>query len=1021
MPALFVENGGQEHPKVAFSLREAHASLYFTSEGVTTALEDGKGRWAVETRFVGARKVQPIGSQQEATRVSYFRGAPGQWITDVRAYSEIVYPDLWPGIDLAYLLQEGQLKYEFRLAPGADPSAIELSHQGATSVVPLGDGGVEVRTPAGGFEDQAPVSFQPLGRARSPVTSRYLLRGDTVRFAVGSYDHTRPLVIDPVVVLQSGYVGGSGLDEAYGIDVDGIGNAFITGLTQSTEASFPVAAGPDLSYNDTSAGDAFVAKLNAAGTGFSYIGYIGGSGQDVGWDVAVDGSGAAYVTGETASPQGSFPLLGGPDGTFNEGGRDAFIAKVAPSGTSLSYSGYIGGASTDVGRGVAVDASGAAFVGGETESTEATFPEVGGPDLSYNGEGDAFVAKVSTTGNGLSYAGYVGGADWDFGTSIAVDPAGSAYLAGMASSSQSSFPETGGPDLTQNGSGDAFVAKVNATGAGLTYAGFLGGSAWDAAWGIALDASGSAHIAGDTESPEATFPVRSGPDLTYNGASDAFVARINANGGGLGYAGYIGGTGNDRAGYHSVAMDSLGNAYASGVTNSASGFPVTGGPDLSHNGANDAYVTKLNPSGALVHAGFIGGSQFDAGYAIAVDSSRVAYVVGGTNSTESTFPVAGGPDSTFNDIGVGDAFITKVGTIHPLTVVRGGSGLGTVTSSPAGINCGSDCSENYLEGSSVTLTATPGADSRFGGWSGACSGTATTCQVSLDSPKTVTATFLETVPPETSITSGPTSLTNSRTAQFAFSSNEAGSTFACSIDGGAFEACASPKSYPNLVEGPHEFRVRATDGSGNTDATPAVRTWTVDLTPPDTSITSGPSGLVTSNSASFAFASSEPPWSFSCAIDGGSFAPCSSPKNYSALPDGPHSFAVRAEDQAGNPDPSPATRSWVVDARGPIITFLRPTGGLYVNDQPFGGQGPTFVVGHVTVEARADDLESGVADFRFEVNGAPVSPSQVTFQNGIYRFSFRPTSAGQYTIGAVSTNGSGISSNSSIQVFGSPS
>lgn len=1019
LPDAFVENLGQEDPRVAFTQRLGDTSVYFAAAGVTIALEEGASRWAVKSDFVGARAVQPVGVRRGPTTVSYFTGSPDEWITGVRTYSEIVYEDLWPGIDLVYLAQKGGLKYEFHVSPGADPSAIGLSYQGASSLRLDQSGAIEVTTPSGTFADQAPFSYQSVGRSRVPVASRYSLVRTRIGFELGRYDRTRTLVIDPVVVLQSGYVGGAALDEAYAVDVDAAGNSYVTGVTESPESSFPVAAGPDLTYNDAEAGDAFVAKVNAAGTNLAYLGYIGGSGADAGWDIAVDGSGAAYVTGQTGSSQASFPILGGPDTTFNDGGADAFIAKIAPSGASLSYSGYIGGASTDAGNGVAVDGSGAAYIVGETESSEASFPEVGGPDLTYNGLGDAFVAKVSATGSSLAYAGYLGGSDWDFGTSIGVDASGAAYLSGMAASTQASFPEVVGPDLTHNGGGDAFVAKVAPAGNSLSYAGYVGGAAWDAGWGIAVDNSGSAHLVGDTESSEATFPVRNGPDVTYNGSSDAFAAKLTANGGGLSYAGYVGGSGNDYAGYHGVTVDGLGNAYTTGITNSASGFPTTAGPDLTHNGANDAYVTKLSSSGAFVYAGFIGGSQFDAGYGIAVDSSRVAYVVGGTNSTESTFPVSGGPDSTFNDIGIGDAFVTKVGTIHPLTVTKGGSGPGTVTSSPAGINCGGDCTESYLEGSSVTLTATAGADSRFAGWSGACSGTEATCQVSLDAPKTVTATFLETIPPETTITSGPATRTNDSSAHFAFSSNEAGSTFACSLDGGPFEACTQPKSYFSLNEGPHEFQVRATDGSGNTDATPAVRTWTVDLTPPDTALTSGPSGINTSSDASFAFSSTESPATFSCSLDGGEFTPCSSTKTYTGLPDGNHVFRVRAVDQAGNIDPSPATRSWTVDARGPIISFRRPIAGLYVNDQSFGGQGPIFVVGHVTVEARADDLESGVSSFGFSVNGTPVS--QVTFQNGIYSFSFRPTSAGQYTIGATSTNGSGISSSTSITVFGSPS
>ncbi len=1015
----FVENRGQEHPDVAFVREGPNASAYFTSEGVTLALQDGPRRWAIKTTFVGARPVDPIGVNRAPTIVSYFHGRPEQWVTGARAFRRIVYPDLWPGIDLVYLAQEGELKYEFHVAPGADPSLIELEYDGVSSLALAANGELRAITPLGTVADKAPTSYQRSKEDRTAVASEYFLEGRTVRFSLGSYDPTRPLVIDPVVVLRSGYLGGSDYDIANGIALDATGSAYITGYTYSSEQSFPVTTGPDSTYNGEGDADAFVAKLAPSGTGVAYLGYIGGSGEDVAWGITVDGSGAAYVTGETTSKEPTFPLLGGPDLTFNQN-VDAFIAKVSPSGTGLQFSGYIGGADDDFGYGIAIDASGSAYIGGETASAENTFPVRTGPDLSQNGGVDGFVAKVTASGGGLSYAGYVGGSDWDVANAIAVDASGSAYLAGMTTSSGSTFPVMGGPDPTYNEGGDAFVTKVSPSGDGLAYSGYVGGSAWDAARGIAVDGSGNAYLTGDTQSSEATFPVRTGPDLTYNGESDAFAAKVVGAGNALSYAGYVGGSGDDYPGFGGIAVDGAGSAFLTGYTNSTQAtFPVTAGPDLTHNGADDAYVGKLTPLGSgFVYASYIGGSQYDSGNGIAIDALGTSYVAGATNSTEATFPVSVGPDATFN--GLGDAFITRVGTIHRLTVAKSGTGTGSVTSNPPGINCGPDCSEDYLEGTTVTLTATASTDSRFSGWSGVCSGTALTCQVSMDSPKQATAIFLETIPPETTITSGPPSKSKSTTAQFWFTSNEPVSTFECSLDGAPFQACTSPKSYSGLTEGAHGFRVSATDGSGNTDSTPAQASWTIDITPPDTTITSAPSGLVNSPQASFSFTSNESPAIFTCALDSGQYSLCSTPQSYSSVADGSHTFQVRAEDQAGNVDPTSATATWVVDAQGPVLTFLRPGPGVYVNDQSFGGQGPTVVFGSVSVQVRAQDLESGVASFRFEVDGAAVDPSQVTLENGVYRFSYEPASQGQHTITAKATNGSGIPSSSSIEVFGVP-
>jgi Dockerin type I domain/Beta-propeller repeat len=350
----------------------------------------------------------------------------------------------------------------------------------------------------------------------------------------------------------------------------------------------------------------------------------------------------------------------GPDLTAN-GFSDAFVAKVNAAGTALVYCGYIGGDDDDTGNGIAVDSSGNAYVTGQTYSKETTFPVKVGPDLTQNGFSDAFVAKVNAAGNALVYCGYIGGSDDDVGYGIAVDSSGtsiSAYVTGLTYTTDGTFPVAGGPDLTQNGASDAFVAKVNAAGSALVYSGFIGGSADDQGYGIAVDGSGNAYVTGITASTQATFPVTGGPDLTSNGGTDAFVAKVNAAGTALAYCGYIGGSSDDVG--NGIAVDSSGNAYVTGFTTSTeTTFPVTVGPDLTSNRGGDAFVAKVNAAGtALVYCGFIGGSEIDVGLGIAVNGSG-AYVTGYTASTEGTFPVTGGPDLSFNG-GSFDAFVVKI-------------------------------------------------------------------------------------------------------------------------------------------------------------------------------------------------------------------------------------------------------------------------------------------------------------------------------------------------------------------------
>jgi len=391
--------------------------------------------------------------------------------------------------------------------------------------------------------------------------------------------------------VYCGYIGGSDDDQGWGIAVDDSGNAYVTGPTFSTEATFPVTVGPDLTHNGGR--DVFVAKVNSSGTGLIYCGYIGSSANDGAGGIAIDASGNAYITGNSESMQATFPAKVGPDLTYNGGNSDAFVAKVDSSGTGLVYCGYIGGSSHDNGCMIAVDSSGNAYVTGMTSSNQATFPVVVGPDLTYNGEGDVYVAKVNSTGTGFVYCGYIGGEDSESYSVIAVDDSGNAYVSGLTMSTQTTFPVTVGPDLTHNGWLDAFVAKVDSSGTGLVYCGYIGGSEVESGAFLAVDKSGNAYISGITSSDESTFPVVDGPDLTYNGGwQDAFVAKVDSSGTALIYCGYIGGAGDDMG--YGITVDDSGNAYVTGNTHSdQSTFPVFVGPDLTLNGANDAFVAKV--------------------------------------------------------------------------------------------------------------------------------------------------------------------------------------------------------------------------------------------------------------------------------------------------------------------------------------------------------------------------------------------------------------------------------------------
>jgi len=782
MPLYFIPNKGQAAAQVEYYIQGKDKTVYFTPEGLTYVL-NGRGAgekkdesryfgsrhlrtekeenelqnmrgWVVKLNFVGANPdVRPSGEEKTEAVISYFKGRPEEWKTGLPTYSRIVYRDLWPGIDLAYFGTTDRLKYEFIVHPGAEPSQIGLSYSGVDDLKVNGEGQLEVSTPAGGFEDGVPIGYQEVDGTRVDVALRYKLEQSPIEetgafqegalersyiygFEVGEYDRTRPLILDPVVLVYCGYIGGQGNDMGYGIALDGSRNVYITGDTYSTSTKFPLTVGPDLTFNGGNI-DAFVAKLDSTGTAFLYCGYIGGSGSETGYGIAVDGSGNAYITGHTDSTQATFPVLFGPDLTYNGDDSDAFVAKVNSTGTALLYCGYIGGSDIDTSYGIAVDSYGNAYVTGETESTQATFPVTVGPDLTYNTWGDVFVAKVDSMGTALLYCGYIGGLSYEESRGIAVDSSGNVYVTGYTFSTQDedAFPVLVGPDLTQNGYRDVFVAKVNSIGTALLYCGYIGGKWEDFGYGITVDDSGNAFITGSTDGGDGTFPSLVGPDVTYNcsGGSDAFVAKVDSTGSRLLYCGFLGGGSGATYG-EGIAIDGSGNAYLTGFTYAKEiNFPILDGPDLTHNGRLDAFVAKVNSTGsAFVYVGYIGGSIDDRGYGIAVDGYGNVYVGGYTYSSEATFPVLIGPDLTHN--GTADVFVAKVSSTNPKYTLTISAGTGGTTDPVPG---------NYTHdaGTQVTVTAQPNSGYKFNGWSGAVTGTTNPVTITMDGDKSITASF----------------------------------------------------------------------------------------------------------------------------------------------------------------------------------------------------------------------------------------------------------------------------------------
>ena len=398
-------------------------------------------------------------------------------------------------------------------------------------------------------------------------------------------------------LVYSTYLGGSRFDVGTGIAVDPAGHAYVTGVTDSLD--FPTVkplqakCGSCGQYTE----NAFVAKLNPAGNALVYSTYLGGNDMDQGNAIAADAAGNAYVTGMTTSS--NFPTANPLQPNFTDGGWDAFVAKLNPSGSALVYSTYLGGNDNDWGSGIALDGAGNVYVAGSTESTD--FPTANPLQSACGGFfcNDAFVAKLNPAGSALVYSTYLGGSDVDYGSGITVDGAGNAYVTG--SSCSTDFP-TANPfqPSFDGGNYDVFVAKLNPAGDTLVYSTYLGGSGDDEAFGIAVDAAGNAYVTGLTTSTD--FPTANSfqgtCDNCSNGQSlDAFVAELSPSGSALVYSTYLGGSNSDDG--SRIAVDKAGNAYVVGSTDSTD-FPTVnpfqGTCDGCSTRSSDAFVAKISPS-----------------------------------------------------------------------------------------------------------------------------------------------------------------------------------------------------------------------------------------------------------------------------------------------------------------------------------------------------------------------------------------------------------------------------------------
>ena len=693
-----------------FTTRSPGAEFAITASGAEITLQKSGGQPAtVRMSFVGGNPATQLrGEQLLSGKINRFIGNDAaQWHTAQSAFAQVQLEKIYPGVNVTYYGNAKQLEYDFNLAAGVNPEIIALRFDGAEKISVDAQGQLVLQVNGGQLFQHPPIAYQTISGERRAVAASYKITGaHSAGFAIGTYDHSQPLVIDPIISWAT-YFGGSAGETTWAVAVNPTDDTvYVAGQTFSSRVTnnIPFATVGSFATNyhgGALSGDAFVAKFDSAGQNLLYCTYLGGSGNEIANGLTVDALGQAYVAGVTTSP--NFPVRNAvTNGTFNGSHitgvtdpniraypPDGFVTKLSADGTALVYSTYFGGNKWESIYAIAIDPAGEAFITGYTSSTN--FPTTGNAIQTkmacanfFYANANAFVSEIATDGGSLVYSTFLGGTNHDAGLAIAYNN-NKVFIAGYTTSTN--FPWTNGLPASRllngrtnfSGFADAFVAMFtqNGTNLDLQYSTFLGSTNQDAATAIAADADANAYVVGWTTSTN--FPnSSSGAQLSsyvrtnrinFAVATNAFFAKLAWDGAlTLPYSQMFGGRGLDAA--NGVALDSSKNIYIVGSASSTN-FPVTTNEIIAINssvgstnflsatnrGQTDAFITVFAADlNSVLLSAYIGGKQKDSAYGVAIDSANNIIIGGSTTSTN--FPTLNAVQPKRN--GTSDTFLFKM-------------------------------------------------------------------------------------------------------------------------------------------------------------------------------------------------------------------------------------------------------------------------------------------------------------------------------------------------------------------------